>query len=253
MPRILIVEDEPDIALALEDDLTREGYEVEVVARRRRRPARRGREPGFDLILLDVMLPGRTASRSAASCAAPASRTPIILLTARTQEAEKVLGLELGADDYVTKPFSPRELRARIKAVLRRTSPERRRRSSVSATSKWTSRAARCAGTGSPSTSRALEFKLLTAFIRSRGRAAHREQLLDAVWGRDIARHRPRRRHHIVNLRRKIEPRSGRAALSGERPRHGISIRWLKASSDLHGPVDRALAVVRQSGVRRRI
>ena len=94
----------------------------------------------------------RTASKSVASCDAPGSRTPIIVLTARTHDAEKVMGLELGADDYVTKPFNPRELRARIKAVLRRTAAEA---PDVfrSATSRWTSVAARCVAAGGRSTS----------------------------------------------------------------------------------------------------
>src|SRR4051812_46928834 len=119
MTRILIVEDEPDIALGLEDDLKVEGYHVETV-RDGETASRRGREPGWDLILLDVMLPGRDGFDVCRDLRHAGVRTPVILLTAKSQEAEKVLGLELGADDYVTKPFSPRELRARIKALLRR-------------------------------------------------------------------------------------------------------------------------------------
>src|SRR5882672_9238227 len=121
MTRILVVEDEPGIALGLEDDLRLEGWDVEVA------PdgvlgAKRAREQQFDLILLDVMLPGKDGFDVCRELRRAGLRTPIILLTAKAQEAEKILGLELGADDYVTKPFSPRELRARIKAVLRRAS-----------------------------------------------------------------------------------------------------------------------------------
>ena len=123
MSRILIVEDEPDIAQGLEDDLTLEGHQVETI-RDGESAARRGREPGWDLILLDVMLPRRDGFEVCRDLRRAGVRTPIILLTAKAQEAEKILGLELGADDYVTKPFSPRELRARIKAVLRRFAPE---------------------------------------------------------------------------------------------------------------------------------
>src|SRR5580765_308475 len=123
MPRILIVEDEPDIALGLCDDLTREGYEAEMVADGHR-AIQRGSEEKWDLILLDVLLPGADGFEVCRELRRRRVRTPIILLTAKTHEAEKVLGLEVGADDYVTKPFSPRELRARIKAILRRVAPD---------------------------------------------------------------------------------------------------------------------------------
>jgi DNA-binding response OmpR family regulator len=119
MARILIVEDEPDIAMGLEEDLTRHGHQVGVAADGDS-AVRRGREQAWDVILLDVMLPRRDGFEVCRELRRSRVKTPIILLTARTQEAEKILGLELGADDYVTKPFSPAELRARIKAVLRR-------------------------------------------------------------------------------------------------------------------------------------
>ena len=121
MTRILVVEDEPAIAFGLEADLKAEGYDVEV-AGDGETAARRAREGGFGLILLDVMLPRKDGFEVCRELRRAGIRTPIILLTARSQEAEKVMGLEWGADDYVTKPFSPPELRARIKAVLRRTS-----------------------------------------------------------------------------------------------------------------------------------
>src|ERR1043165_5517852 len=118
MSRILIVEDDPDIAFGLEEDLTTHGHTVEVVGNGDD-AVRRARD-GWDVILLDVMLPRRDGFEVCRAVRQARIRTPIIMLTAKTQEAEKVLGLELGADDYVTKPFSPRELRARISAVLRR-------------------------------------------------------------------------------------------------------------------------------------
>ena len=121
MSRILIVEDEPDIALALRGRPADRG-----VRRRQSRltatASRRAREERWDLLLLDVMLPGKDGFEVCRELRRAGVQTPIIFLTARAQEAEKVLGLEMGADDYVTKPFSPRELRARIKTVLRRTS-----------------------------------------------------------------------------------------------------------------------------------
>jgi len=123
MARILVVEDEPTLALGLADDLKLEGYEVEVV-RDGETASRRAREQAFDLIILDVMLPHKDGFEVCRELRRAGLRTPIILLTAKTEESDKVLGLELGADDYVTKPFSPRELRARVKAALRRAAGE---------------------------------------------------------------------------------------------------------------------------------
>ncbi len=123
MVRILIVEDDPDIALGMELDLREEGYEVQVVGDGEE-ASRIGKQPGWDLILLDVMLPRRDGFDVCRDLRRARVKAPILMLTAKTQEAEKVMGLDLGADDYVTKPFSPRELRARIRALLRRTSPE---------------------------------------------------------------------------------------------------------------------------------
>src|ERR1041384_6079566 len=119
MPRILVVEDEPAIALGLEDDLRMEGYEVELAADGVT-GSQRGQEGSFDLIILDVMLPKKDGFEVCREVRRAGVRAPILMLTAKTQEAEKVMGLELGADDYVTKPFGTRELRARIKALLRR-------------------------------------------------------------------------------------------------------------------------------------
>src|SRR5512137_1648801 len=120
MPRILIVEDNTDIAFGLEEDLTRHHFEVGVAADGEQALVRAKGER-WDLILLDLMLPRKDGFEVCRELRRAGVRTPIIMLTAKTHEAEKVLGLELGADDYVTKPFSPRELRARIKAALRRT------------------------------------------------------------------------------------------------------------------------------------
>src|SRR5262245_28514728 len=118
MPRILIVEDEPDVAFGLTEDLTRHGYETEV-AGDGELALKLGSNGKFDLILLDVMLPALDGFEVCRELRRRGVGAPIILLTAKAHETEKVLGLELGADDYVTKPFSPRELRARIKARLR--------------------------------------------------------------------------------------------------------------------------------------
>jgi DNA-binding response OmpR family regulator len=205
MPRILVVEDEPDIALGLVDDLTLEGHSVEMVTDGES-ASRRGREPRWDLIVLDVMLPKKDGFDVCRDLRRAGVKTPIILLTARTHEAEKVLGLELGADDYVTKPFSPRELRARITAVLRRVA------SDVSVKSVYRfgdvmidfGRAELTRG-GRPVDVTPIELKLLEVFVRRRGRVLSREQLLDAAWGQDVHVTDRAVDTHIVNLRRKIE------------------------------------------------
>ena len=119
MTRVLVVEDEPNIAFALEVDLQTEGYQTTVAGTGPDALAAAARET-FDLILLDVMLPGKDGFDVCRELRRSGVRTPIILLTAKTHDAEKVMGLDLGADDYVTKPFNPHELRARIRAVLRR-------------------------------------------------------------------------------------------------------------------------------------
>ncbi|MBI4477781.1 MAG: SpoIIE family protein phosphatase [Acidobacteria bacterium] len=118
MTRILVVEDEPDIALGLEQDLRLDGYDVEVLTDGQS-AVERAATASFDLILLDVMLPSKDGFTVCRELRRAGSHTPIIVLTARDQEADKVQGLELGADDYVTKPFSPTELRARIRSILR--------------------------------------------------------------------------------------------------------------------------------------
>ena len=118
MPRILIVEDEPDIALGLQVDLTHEGYDVEVV-RDGEAALERAARGALDLILLDVMLPRKDGFAVCRELRRSGAQTPIVVLTARAHELDKAQGLELGADDYVTKPFSPIELRARIKSILR--------------------------------------------------------------------------------------------------------------------------------------
>jgi DNA-binding response OmpR family regulator len=130
---------------------------------------------------------------------------PIIVLTARTHDAEKVLGLELGADDYITKPFNPRELRARIKAVLRRTATEAPEVVRFGDAEVDFARG-EVRRDGRPIDVSALEFRLITAFVRNPGRLLTREQLLDAVWGRGIALSDRVIDNHIVSVRRKLEP-----------------------------------------------
>ena len=218
MSRILVVEDEPDLAFGLEDDLKVEGYEVEV-ARDGESATRRLQEEDWDLVLLDVMLPGKDGFEVCRELRRAGVRTPVIMLTAKAQETEKVLGLELGADDYVTKPFSPRELRARIKAVLRRTKPETPEIWRFGEVEVDLGRG-ELRRDGRPIEVTALELKLLSAFLASRGRVLSRRQLLQAAWGGDTFVTDRAVDAHIVNLRRKIEadPRE---------PRYIVSVRGL--------------------------
>ena len=203
--RLLLVEDEPGIALALSDDLTMEGYRVEV-AGDGVSAAARARAEQFDLIILDVMLPGKDGFEVCRELRRAGIRTPILMLTARAQEAEKVLGFETGADDYVTKPFGVRELRARIAALLRRSSPgtvERVVRIGDAEVDFDRGEIRRNQET-SPLTS--TEFKLLELFIRNRGRILTRDQLVEGAWGVNTFVSERVVDNHIANLRRKIEP-----------------------------------------------
>jgi DNA-binding response OmpR family regulator len=204
MPRILIVEDDRDIALGLEEDLARHGYEIATVGDGEK-AVKSGKEGTWDLIILDLMLPRIDGFEVCRQLRFAGIRTPIIMLTAKTHEAEIVLGLELGADDYVTKPFSPRELRARIHAVLRRVAEE----------SRGTHRFGDCEvdfdrgevrRTGVPVDVSALEFRLLAAFIRQRGRVLSRDQLIDSAWGHGTFVTDRVVDTHVLNLRKKIEP-----------------------------------------------
>jgi DNA-binding response OmpR family regulator len=205
MARILVVEDEANIALALEDDLKKEGYDVEIVSDGDR-ACRRALDAAFDLILLDVMLPHKDGFDVCRDLRRARVRTPILMLTAKTQEAEKILGLELGADDYVTKPYSPRELRARIKALLRRAAdelPEVFRFGDVEVNfARYEVRRGGRLIEVTPT-----EFKLLAAFIRQRGRVLTRDQLLDLAWGQGVFVTDRVVDNQIANLRKKIEPK----------------------------------------------
>ena len=218
MTRILVVEDEAGIAFALEVDLQTEGYEVKV-ATTGDEALQIARTERFHLILLDVMLPGKDGFEVCRELRRSGFQTPIILLTAKAQEPEKVMGLELGADDYITKPFSPRELRARIKAALRRGGEAELEILRFGDAEVDFARCEVRRG-GSAVELSALEFKLLTAFVRSRGRVLTRDQLLDAAWGRGMALNDRVVDNHIVSLRRKLEP-------DPAHPRHFLNIRGI--------------------------
>jgi DNA-binding response OmpR family regulator len=220
MPRILLIEDEPDIALGLSMDLEAEGHAVETAADGLT-GSQRAREFGWDLIVLDVMLPKRDGFEVLRDLRRAGVRTPVLMLTARGQEAEKVMGLEIGADDYVTKPFSPRELRARVKALLRRGEPAQ----ATGAVLRFgeceldTARVELRRG-GMLQEITALEFRLLEFFLRHAGLVFGRDRLTDAVWGQDTHVSERVVDTHVVKLRRKIE-------VDPTEPKHLISIRGL--------------------------
>jgi len=219
MTRILVVEDEPGIALGLEDDLKMEGYEVEVVGDGVA-ASRRAREAEFDLILLDVMLPGKDGFEVCRELRRAGLRTPILMLTAKAQEAEKVMGLELGADDYVTKPFGTRELRARIKALLRRAGGEPEAECYRFGDVEVDFRRGELRRNGKAVELTPIEFKLLGVFIRARGRVLSRDQLMDSAWGSETFAAARVVDNHIANLRRKIEP-------DPAEPRYLVNVRGL--------------------------
>ena len=218
MPRILVVEDEPSLALSLQEDLSIEGYDVDV-ARDGETALQRALADRFDLIVLDVMLPKKDGFEVCRQLRREGAKMPILMLTAKTQESDKVLGLEIGADDYVTKPFSGRELRARIKALLRRTAGE------VADTYRFGDVEvdfARCElrRGGQVVEVTPVEIKMLAAFVRQPGRALTRDQILSDVWGRGTFVTDRVVDAHIVNLRRKIEP-------VATDPRYLVSVRGI--------------------------
>jgi DNA-binding response OmpR family regulator len=217
--RILVVEDERVIAAGLRDNLEVEGYEVELVKDGLAAESR-ARDGQFDLILLDIMLPGKDGLSVCRSLRAAGLQTPIIILTARGGESDKVEGLELGADDYVTKPFSQRELLARVKAALRR-APE----GACMPTEPYDSdgfridfRRHEATIDGRPLPLTATEFKLLCALVHRRGEVVTFDRLVELVWGRDHALSDRVVYTHVNNLRAKIGQTSdGRGRIANVR------------------------------------
>ncbi|HXK06351.1 MAG TPA: response regulator transcription factor [Verrucomicrobiae bacterium] len=219
MSRILVVEDEPAIALGLEDDLRMEGYEVEL-ARDGEAGSVRGREGTFDLIILDVMLPKKDGFEVCREVRRAGVKIPILMLTAKAREAEKVMGLELGADDYVTKPFGTRELRARIKALLRRATGQGGSETCRFGLVEVDFARGEVRRDGHAVDLTPIEFKLLGLFINAHGRVLSRDQLIDGVWGKNAFTSARIVDNHIANLRRKIED-------DPAEPRYLVNVRGL--------------------------
>jgi DNA-binding response OmpR family regulator len=206
-PRILLVDDELSVQKLLTYPLRKEGYDV-IPALDGREALDRLREDNFDLVVLDVMLP-RMDGFDVARAIRSRSTVPIIMLTAKTEESDKVLGLELGADDYITKPFSIREFSSRVKAVLRRASfvqAERQFEEPIDVGDLQIDFEKRSVTVrGEPAQLTYVEFEILAALARAPGRVFSRTMLLERVWG-DAAYRDPRTIDvHIRHLREKLE------------------------------------------------
>jgi DNA-binding response OmpR family regulator len=205
MPRVLIVEDDPAMATALSDGFTYEGYEI-ALARDGEAGLKAAREAAPDVIVLDVMLPKLSGLDVCKRLRAEGSNVPIMMLTARGQEIDKVLGLKLGADDYVTKPFGFMELIARVEALLRRTTGGARPAAVYGFGDVVVDfKKAELKKRGKAVEITARELKLLEYFIAHRGEVVPRERLLDQVWEYDAAPLTRTVDMHVAKLRKKIE------------------------------------------------
>lgn len=208
---ILLVEDDDDIADLLELHLSDQGHRVDVVG-----DGDEGLERAlsceYDLIILDIMLPGTDGFDICRRLRQEKCHAPVLMVTAKTEEVDKVLGLELGADDYITKPFSIREVLARVKAIFRRVEVDQETRHEAEAmpieigrlTIEPKKRKVVVGGEIADLTSK--EFELLLLFVRNPGRAYSRDELLDEVWGYQYSGYSHTVNTHINRLRNKIEP-----------------------------------------------
>ena len=204
--KILVVEDEPNMVAGLRDNFEFEGYEV-ITARDGVEGLQQALEGSPDLVVLDVMMPRLSGLEVCRQLRAKRPSIPIIMLTARGQEVDKVVGLELGADDYVTKPFSIRELLARVKAILRRTAgvPKNQDQHSFGDVEVDLQRR-RVLRSGKALDVSSTEFELLKYFICHSGEALTRDRLLEDVWGYENYPTTRTVDTHLVRLRQKLEP-----------------------------------------------
>jgi two-component system alkaline phosphatase synthesis response regulator PhoP len=204
--RILLVEDEPSLVLTLTDRLRAEGYAVES-ERDGEAGLARALAGSFDLVLLDVMLPGRDGFEVCRELRARGVEIPILMLTARTQVVDRVVGIKLGADDYLTKPFEAIELLARIEALFRRARGARAEPAGSFAFGdvRIDFRRGEVFRAGAPVALSALEWKLLAFFVEHRGELLTRDRLLDQVWGYDSTPATRTVDVHVAALRQKLE------------------------------------------------
>jgi len=225
MSKILIVEDEPDMVLGLKDNFEFEGYEV-LTAPDGQAGLERARSHKPDLVVLDIMLPKLSGLEVCKTLRGEGFDGPIIMLTARGQEIDKVVGLELGADDYVTKPFSIRELLARVRAILRRTEGKKKRLSRYQFSDiELDFETYRATRSGQPLDLSPREFELLRYLIERKGETVSRDRLLEDVWGYENYPSTRTVDTHIAKLRAKIGD-------SGSEPRwiltiHGVGYKFV--------------------------
>lgn len=222
MKHVLVIEDNRDLAYGLRNNLEIEGYVVEV-AEDGPSGLVRARTGNFDLIILDLMLPGIDGYRVLRALRDDGRQTPILILTARGEEADKVRGLRLGADDYVTKPFGVLELLARVEALMRRAGVATAGAEAEPTVERFGDVEVQCASRsvlrrGQPVTLTPKEYELLVALIRRRGAVASRAELLTEVWGYSAAVLSRTVDTHIAELRRKLED-------DLQAPRHILTVR----------------------------
>ncbi|MFB9238907.1 response regulator transcription factor [Plantactinospora siamensis] len=221
MARVLVVEDEESFSDALSYMLRKEGFEVSVAATGTAALTEFDRS-GADIVLLDLMLPEMSGTEVCRQLR-QRSAVPIIMVTARDSEIDKVVGLEIGADDYVTKPYSPRELVARIRAVLRRQTPEATETAAATLTAgpvRMDIERHVVTVEGSTVQLPLKEFELLELLLRNAGRVLTRGQLIDRVWGADYVGDTKTLDVHVKRLRSKVEPEPST-------PRHIVTVRGL--------------------------
>lgn len=221
MARVLVVEDEESFSDALSYMLRKEGFEVSV-AETGTAALTEFERTGADIVLLDLMLPEMSGTEVCRQLRTK-SQVPIIMITARDSEIDKVVGLEIGADDYVTKPYSPRELVARVRAVLRRHSADTTEIAAPSlAVGPVRMDVDRHVVTvaGEPVQLPLKEFELLELLLRNAGRVLTRGQLIDRIWGADYVGDTKTLDVHVKRLRSKVEP-------SPSTPRHIVTVRGL--------------------------
>ncbi|MDX9754487.1 MAG: response regulator transcription factor [bacterium] len=205
MTRILIIEDEPDMRRGLEDNLEYEGYDIVATGNGKEGLRLALKEP-FDLILLDLMLPGMDGMDVCKEIKQSGQTTPIIMLTARGSEDDKIHGFNAGADDYITKPFSLKELLARIKAVLRRTIPASQEITRYTFGSiELDFEHYQATKDGQPIDLSPREFEILKLFILNEGHIVTRDDFLHKVWGYSSVPATRTVDNHIAKLRQKIE------------------------------------------------
>jgi DNA-binding response OmpR family regulator len=220
MPKkILIIEDDPGILLSLKDEFESESYTVST-AEDGEKGLEIAKQQRSDLIILDIMLPVLDGYEVCKRLRMEGDTTPIIMLTVKDKEIDRVLGLELGADDYVTKPFSLRELMARVKAVLRRTEERAKDLATYSfAQIELDFKKYEAKKKGKKLDLTPLEFQMLKLFIQRKGEVISRDDFLDKVWGEDNTYVSFRTvDSHIANIRKKIED-------DPSNPKHIISVR----------------------------